>query len=149
MAISLLTGKISHLDHATETSGNITANHGGQIQTAHAWAFRLNNRPVIYKSHSTASFAEGDELTAAGVEQNGTFKIISYRNETTGAVHQAPGLVVCIAAGLLIAMSLPMMMVIVGFLMLPIGIYILMWGLRIFKANKLLETAPRTAAVPA
>jgi len=145
MAITLMTGRVSHIDHSTETSGNITANHGGQIQTAHAWSFRLNNHPAIYKSRSTASFGEGDELTAAGQDKNGTFMIVSCRNETTGAVYESPATMVCVLAGLLILASLPMLLIIIGFLVLPLGIYFLMMGLKMSTANKLLQTAPRLA----
>ena len=142
MSVTIMTGKISHIDHSTETSGHITANRGGQIQTAHAWSFRLNNRPVTYKSRSTASFSEGDELTAAGENRNGTFFIVSCRNETTGAVYESPATMICVAAGLLIVLGLPMMLLLIGFLLVPLGIYFLMMGLKMSAANKLLQATP-------
>jgi hypothetical protein len=147
MSVSLITGKISHIDHSTETSGHITANRGGQIQTAHAWSFRLNNRPSVYKSRQTASFSDGDELTAAGQDQHGTFMIISCRNETTGAVYESPATMVRVAAALMIVLGLPLMALIIGFLMLPLGIYFLMLGQKMAKANALLLAAPRPIAV--
>jgi hypothetical protein len=139
MSISILTGKVSHVDHSTETSGTISANRGGQIRSAHAWSFRINNRPAIYKSRSTASFSDGDVMTAAGADKNGTFKIVSCRNETTGAVYEAPATLICICAGVIILISLPLLMVAVGFLLLPLGIYFLMLGLKMSKANNLLR----------
>jgi hypothetical protein len=147
MSLTILTGKISHVDHSTATTGGTTARGNLRIQTRHVWSFRLNNHPVTYTGLSTGSFGVGDELTAAGQERNGTFVIESCRNETTGAVYERPATLFCVP-GLIIAISLPLMLVLVGFLILPFGIYFFMKGLKYAKANKLLQAAPRPAQVP-
>jgi hypothetical protein len=135
MAITVRTGKVSHIQHAAETSGQI--HHGkGQIQTSHSWAFRLDDRSALYKQRQSVSFAEGDVLTAVGEEKSGTFKIICCRNETSGAVNEAPATLFCVLGVLLI-------LLICAF---PIGIWALWLGLRMSKANKLLQLTPRATA---
>jgi hypothetical protein len=149
MSLTILTGKVSHVDHSTATSGGTTARGNLLIQTRHVWSFRLNNHPVTYTGLSTASFGEGDELTAAGQERNGTFVIESCRNETTGAVYERQATLFCVLPALIIAISLPLMLVLVGFLIFPFGVYFLFKGLKFSKANKLLRAAPRPVAAPA
>lgn len=143
MSITIATGKISHLDHSTETSGYTTPSHGGQIRTSHAWSFRLNNVPAIYQNRLTASFSDGDELTAAGMNKDGTFRILSCRNETTGATYLQPAMLLNFGAIFLIVLSVPLLLIYVGVLSLAFGIYLLTWGRRMSKANSLLLATPR------
>jgi hypothetical protein len=151
MSLTILTGKISHVDHATAVTGagSVRGGHGNMmVRTTHVWSFRLNNHPVTYKGLTTASFGEGDELTAAGQEKNGTFVIESCRNETTGAVYERPATKLCVLSAFLIVMGLALTVVLVGILVLPFGGYFLWTGLKYLKANKLLRAAPRPALAP-
>lgn len=136
MAITLLTGKISHIDHATETHGQISTRGSrvrGQISAAHAWSFRVDNRPAIYKQKQTASFTEGDDLTAAGEDKNGTFVISACRNETTGAFYEGPVMLILVCGILLV----------VTVCLFPIGLWALWMWSKMSKASKMVQSTPR------
>ena len=143
MAISVLTGKLSHSDHSTEMTPDRGA--ASPARTAHSWAFRLNNRPAIFKQRQTASFADGDEVTAIGEEKNGTFMIYCCRNESTGATYESSGTIMLVLSIMVIALSIPLCFILIGIPLLAFGIWFLLMALKGTAANKLLRSTPPRA----
>lgn len=144
MSLTILTGTISHIDHSTAVTGR--GNNGKMmVKTTHVWSFRLNNHPATYNAISTASFGEGDQVTVAGQEKNGTFVVESCRNETTGAVYERPATRYFVVSVGLIVLGLATIMVLIGIPILLLGGYFLMKALKFSKANKLIQSAPRPA----
>jgi hypothetical protein len=105
MNFTVLKGKIHTLSSGTETYGHFN-NRGGQVRTDNTWTFRIDNKPVSFKTRQNLSFSEGDQITVVGGEKNGTFHVTCLRNETTGAFFEPTIRLAYIAGGVeLVALS--------------------------------------------
>lgn len=141
MASTVIQGRLTHVQQTTETHGRISQG-SGQITNANAWSFRVDNRAAVYKSRGGASLSDGDLVTVAGQDSNGTFQIAALRNDTTGSVHEAPAMMFLICGGLVAALGVPMIFLLIGFLILPIGLYFMWIGMKMRSANLALAAAP-------
>lgn len=141
MGLARVAGRISRIASATEVTGK-SGTYDMGIRSDHVWAFRIGDRAALYKRRSLAHFSEGDHVTAAGRDRKGTFEIAACRNDTTGALYEAPGVAVCIVSVLLILLGIPMTLVFIGLLMIPLGLLGLYLGNDMLKANRLVRSAP-------
>lgn len=146
MRVLTLQGRISQVQHATETSGAIVRG-SGQIQSSNAWSFRVDKRAVVFKSKGGASLSDGDLVTVAGKDAKGTFNAMALRNDTTGAAHNAPAMLLMVLGGLLTLLGLPLLVFFVGLLIVPFGLWLARWGMTMREANRLLEVTPPASAV--
>jgi hypothetical protein len=80
MTVTTLQGPVSHYQQSTETT---------DLGTAQLLTFRVNNRPVTYKSRSGCSISNGDGVTVMGQNKAGTLQAWCLRNDTTGAIFKA------------------------------------------------------------
>ena len=138
MAMTSLQGPVTHYQQSTETSGYVNQGQG-QIRTAQVLTFRVNNRPVTFKSPSGTSISNGDSVTAIGGEKAGTFHAICMRNETTGAIFAATSTLFFVLGGLLLLLGIPLSFIILGIPFVIIGAICIYMGWRNMNANKMLE----------
>ena len=141
MASSVIQGKLTHVRQTTETQGQVTRG-SGQITSANAWSFRVNNHAAVYKSSDGASLSDGDLVTAAGQDSQGTFQVVALRNDTTGSVHAAPATRMFFLGGLTAALGLPMIFLLIGFVVVPFGLYLIWLGKKMSSANLALAQSP-------
>lgn len=127
-----LTGTASHVTRGTGTDV-IHNNRQAVGVNTNLLTFRIDGRPVHFKSRDVVpSLEDGDRVAAAGGSKAGTLHAEAVRNLNTGATY-APPTVLPLVLGLVLAvMSVPLMIVLVGFLFLPIALYVLyrVWVVR-------------------
>jgi hypothetical protein len=134
MAISIIQGQLTHVQHASETHGQINKG-SGHIASNHVWSFRVNGRAAAFKSSDSASLSDGDLVTVAGEDNNGTFSVYALRNDTTGALHNAPATVYLVLGAFMIVIGVPLIIILAGLLLAPYGIYLLRFGKKMRSAN--------------
>ncbi|HKE62660.1 MAG TPA: hypothetical protein VKB33_09330 [Nitrospira sp.] len=148
MPASTLQGTVSHYQQTTETSGFINQGQG-QISTAQVLVFRVNNKPVSFKSSGGGSIGNGDQVTVIGSDKAGTFQATCMRNDSTGAVFYAlvtPQYVGGVA-GLLL--GIPLSFALIGIPIVLLAAYLIYWGRNNANANKMLDATRAMGAIPA
>jgi hypothetical protein len=141
MASTVIQGKLTHVQQTTETHGQISRG-SGQITSANAWSFRVDSRAATFKSRGGASLSDGDLVTVAGHDSKGTFQVLALRNDTTGSVHEGPATMLLIGGGVVAVLGVPMMAILIGFLFVPLGLYLLWLGAKLRSANLALAATP-------
>lgn len=84
MKLIPFSGKVSHLNQITETSGRLH-NGRGNIKTSHKTTFRVDGRPV--ELDGTHNLGDGDPVTVVAIEKNGTHYPLAFRNDATRIEH--------------------------------------------------------------
>ncbi|RZK23586.1 MAG: hypothetical protein EOO43_08295 [Flavobacterium sp.] len=138
MALVIKQGEVSNLTEAT-----ITVGRNGNVNSGHSWSFRIGTLPSNFKSASHGNIANGDLITGVGKMKNGSFLIYSYRNETTGAVSKAPAIPQLIFGICFAVLGLLTVIILVGFLLFPLGLYFLYLAYNLNEANSLLKRTPK------
>ena len=143
---NILQGKIANVAGGSETYGSFREGTG-TIHHNNLWTFRINNKPVSFKTKENLSFSDGDNLTAVGGEKNGTLHIICLRNDTTGQTYDPPVKLLKIGGWAIILISIPMIFVLIGiFLIIPGILFVREAGWATKAMNVLRATPPvRTA----
>ncbi len=134
MSLITLQGTISNIFYGNEIRGSAT--------TDNTWTFRVNNKPVFYRTKNNLNFSNNDKITAVGTDKKGTFNILCLRNETTGAVSETPAGNFFIYGGFLIIVGLPLSLVMIGLIPLGMGCYCIYMGRQSVKAAKILHSTP-------
>ena len=109
--------------------------------TTYVWNFRVDNMPIILSSKVPTNFQEGDIISVAGeMKTNGNFGYCFY-NETTGASFYF-GTKRFIYTGIfLIVIGLPLILLLgLGLVFIGFGIYQIIIGKKIEKANEMLKS---------
>jgi hypothetical protein len=117
MALIVKKGAINHL---SETTVNIGRN--GNVNSQHAWAFRIDSTPAKLKSATHSSLADGDQVTAVGAFKKGTLAVYAIRNDTTGAYDQLAVVPKLILGILFILVGIPLSFFLVGLVPLFFGV---------------------------
>jgi hypothetical protein len=140
MAITTISGEVSHFQQSSQTSGFV-GHQGGAINTIQVQNFRIGNRPVTFK-FTEGGVSNGDVVTVAGTEKNGTFRGLSLRNETTGATLKAPTTLVYLVAICSLLLGIPLSIIIIGLPFLILGIVFAYFGIRNTRANAAIAASP-------
>lgn len=143
MAISLASGVVSHLQQSTEVSGTVNVG-AGMIKSIQVLNFRIGGQPVTFR-FSESGISNGDFVTAAGHLKKGTLRVLSVRNDTTGAIQSTPSVWLWIFSALWLLLGLVVPNEIVGILIALPGIFLGYLGWRNVRAKQLLASAPRPA----
>lgn len=81
-----LRGAASHLGRGSDNT--VIARGDGAAHIVNQIAsFRIDNKPVNFKSRTLVSISDGDEVIAAGPMKNGTLEALAVRNISTGAFY--------------------------------------------------------------
>lgn len=143
MNVEILEGSLTGIHHSTETSGRIstdsTGRVNGQINSIGVMNFRVNGTPVQLKMKSAISMQDKDKVVVAGKMKNGTLQACGIYNKTSGAIDCQPDTVLKVGGGLIIALSIPLLIWIVGIGTMPLGIFLFYTGMFNQKSRKMLE----------
>lgn len=136
----VLQGKISNVSSGFETFGR--ADRGTGVSHTNTWTFRIDNKPVSFKTKQNLSFTDGDLITAVGGENNGTFNVTALRNDTTGQIFEPTvGIAKFVGWGM-IALGVLTVFIFVGFILIGFGVFFL-WAARGgAKAVEVLKATP-------
>lgn len=140
MKMDILQGQISHVSSGFETFGR--ADRGTGVSHTNTWTFRVDNKPVSFKTKQNLSFSDGDLVTAVGGERNGTFHVTCLRNDTTGAVFEPTATVAYIIGGLMILLGIITLVIIIGFIFIALGAFFLWAGYKGSQAVTILRNTP-------
>ena len=78
-----LQGTVSNCQHTLKVSGG--ANNTG-TSTTYIALFRVNGRPVEFRTNRPSSISDGDQVKVAGSMWNGALGAYACRNVTTGEI---------------------------------------------------------------
>lgn len=139
MALSKISGTVSNFREETNVTSAQTSNLGHtQYRTEKLINFRVGNRPVSMKLPKGIELADGDEATVVGSDGGGGMKAILVRNDTTGIIYGMSTVTVMIWAILLIVIGAATLGVFIGFIVLPLGLYMLYKGYQLIQANRIM-----------
>lgn len=137
----VLQGKISNISSGVELYGR--ADTGNGINQTNTWTFRIDKKPVSFKTKQNLNFSESDLITAVGGENNGTFNVTALRNDTTGQIFEPTVGVAKFLGWGLIVLGVLTIFLFVGFVLIPLGIFFLWASRGGAKAVEVLrETSP-------
>ena len=112
-----VSGKISHLNAVSTTTG-VVRNEHGNVRTDHELWFRVSGRPAVYEG--VLSLAEGDTVTVVGRDRGDAVIVVALRNDTTGIEHTP--VIRTWPMWLLIAIGVPMIPFVIGLLLIGLGV---------------------------
>lgn len=134
----LVTGTVSHLTTHSEVHGRVKKGQGS-VTTSHKTDFRIDGRAAFFKG--AINVADGDTVTLAGETIRGEFRAKAIKNLGTGVIYSEPTTAFFVFGGLAILASIPMMLILIGFLLLPLAIWLIYEGYRNQVAVKAVEQA--------
>lgn len=88
MHLTMLSGSVTHCRVVSNTSGHISAKHGGSVRTSHVTVFRVAGKPV--EMGGVVSVDNGDEVTVAGLPGGQGLKAIGLRDNRSGVTALVP-----------------------------------------------------------
>lgn len=143
MPLTIITGTASNVALGSDYS--YAASQQGPVAIKNQLvSMRLNGKPVMFRTRSLPSISEGDQVSAAGTEKNGTLEALVLRNVTTGAIYAPPTISAIILAAILIIVGIPLCFIFIGVFFVGFGAWVLFRAFRIRKAVSML-TAPNMA----
>ncbi len=139
MALTKISGPVSNFREETQVKSAQTSNLGHtQFKTEKVINFRVGNRPVEMKNLKAIEMADGDEATVVGSNSGGGIKGVLIRNDTTGIIYGMSTWYVMAWAIITTIAGIATLGVVIGFLLLPLGLYLLYKGYQLIQANKLI-----------
>lgn len=139
MALSKISGPVSNFREETKVTSARTSNLGHtQFNSEKVINFRVGNRPVEMKNLKAIEMADGDDVTVVGSNSGGGIKGILIRNDTTGIIYGMKTWYVMAWAIVLTLVGIATLGVFIGFLLLPLGLYLLYKAYQLVQANKLM-----------
>ncbi len=131
MVLSILSGTVSHIEHAAAAGST----------NRHSCSFRIGNRSVMIWLPRAANLNEGDRVTVSGRETVIGFVGHAVHNETTSATYLAspcPSWALRIGGGLLVLIGLPLLLMLIGIPLVLGGLWLFYKARRNSKALALL-----------
>lgn len=137
----IISGTATTLTQGTDYNYTTGANNTVVAIQNQLFSFRIDNKPILFRTRTFPSITEGDRLAVIGHDKNGTFQASALKNLTTGAGHYMPTTgplalgSVAIIMGLLISTG----MFLLGLPLLALGGWVIYkaWGLK--KDNETLK----------
>lgn len=133
MGLVTLRGNVEAVERGADLSYAVSGSHGPIPIQNQLVSFRIDGKPMFYRTRTLASFTEGDAASAVGTMKNGTLEALALRNHTTGATYHAPYVMPAILAAVLIVIGIPLIAVLgIGLLFVGFGGFVLwkVWNLR-------------------
>jgi len=107
--LAFMTGTVSGLQQSSETRGSVTTTNGrvtGQTVTMQNYNFRVDGKPVSYRSLESLSLNDGDQVKVAGQQKASGFQALAFRNLTTGTLHKPASWMPWIVVGACVLVAL-------------------------------------------
>jgi hypothetical protein len=142
MAMTTYRGRVQSVERGTDLSYAASASHGPIPIQNQLISFRIDGKPMFYRTRTLASFAEGDEAVAVGKVKNGTLEALALRNLSTGATYHAPYVLPAILAAVLVLLGVPLIGFLgIGLLFIGFGAWILWKVWNVHQAAQSLPSA--------
>ena len=132
MALITVAGPVSNMMQETEVTRAVT--HGGGVtgnsastsfQQKKVLNFRVGNKPVTMELGKTIDLADGDNATVVGTDSSGITKAVAVRNDATNIIYfRYSPMTLFVWAGILIVLGIPATGILIGFVMIPMGIWL-------------------------
>lgn len=139
MAIEVLMGTASHVEHGTE---HTLTSDGRSSVTGHSWTLRIDNHPTVMKFRESVSLGNGDDVTVAGEDKNGMFRAYALRNESTGVTHNGRAGFMKMSGYALVLIGVPLLFIFIGLFFVGAGIWAVWMGGKQAAANQALSAVP-------
>lgn len=141
MALVKISGPVGNFREETKVTSTQTYNTGHtQVRTENEISFRVGNRPVTMKNIKGIELTDGDEATVVGSETRGGVKALLIRNDTINMVYGYSTWYIMIWAIILTAIGVATTGILVGFIVLPLGLFMFYKGYQHVQAYKMLAT---------
>ncbi len=117
----VLRGRASDVDRGHDNT-IVSQRQGGAAHIVNQIAtFRVDQKPVTFKSRILVSIKDGDEIVAAGKLKNGTLEALAVRNISTGALYTHSLVMPIVLTSLLALLGLMSLSIGLGYVILPIA----------------------------
>lgn len=120
---TVVRGRATDIEKGSDFSYAATTNGPMAIKDQIA-TFRIDNKPVVFRTRTFPSIKEGDEVVAAGSIKNGTLHAIALRNASTGASYSPPLTMAIVLGSLLALLGLMSLGIGLGYIILPIAAFV-------------------------
>ena len=142
MALSKISGTVSNFREETKVTSAQTSNLGHtQFKTEKLINFRVGKRPVSMKLPKGIELVDGDEATVVGKDTSGGMKAVLVRNDETGITYGMSTWYVMAWAVVCTLAGLATLAVFIGFILTPIGLFLLYKGYQLMQAHKIMVAA--------
>ena len=138
MSLSAVTGVVSGLRHSVSEARPVVE----RVGIHEVFTFRLGDRSAQMRIRSMPDVQDGDRVTVAGREKQGVFHILAMRNEETGIIWSNPSTLNLIIGPILVILGLPLCVLLIGFLIVPVGGVVFYQGVQLRSAAEMLRNAP-------
>lgn len=122
MAITTIAGLVTGVRVDTQVSTTITGNTASTSTQSVRVDFRVDNHPAFMKSK--VNLANGDLITAGGIQRSGEFEVFAFHNHTTKTLYWIQGYPIWLIA-LIFVFGFITLGVFVGIFILGYGVYML------------------------
>lgn len=128
-SIEIVEGIASHVSRGANVHGHIstsgiTGKTSGSISSANVYTFRVNGRPVEFNTQDALSLADGDAVCVAGIVKKGHLHCHALKNLNTQAEHTNYHSMTELVGCGVILFGVLTLIILVGFVMLPLGVLI-------------------------
>jgi hypothetical protein len=141
MDMKVVTGSVSNVSLGSDYSYAATAQHGPVAIKNQLVSMRIDNKPVLFRTRTLPSISDGDRVSAAGPEKNGTVQALAVKNLTTQSSYFAPTKTAMMLAGLLIVIGIPLVAFLgIGLLFIGFGGWVLWKAMQVRRAVAMLDS---------
>lgn len=139
MALKKISGTVSNFREETKVTSAQTSNLGHtSFRTEKEINFRVGRTPVTMKLPKGIELVDGDEATVVGGTNGGGIKAVLVRNDTTGIVYGMSTIYVMVWAIICTVIGIATLGIVIGFLLLPVGLFLLFKGTQLMRAHKVM-----------
>ena len=141
MALIKISGTVGNFREETKVTSTQTYNTGHtQVRTEKEVSFRVGNRPVTMKNIKGIELADGDEATVVGSNTNSGVKAVLIRNDTTEMIYGYATWYILMWAIILTAGGIATVGILVGYILIPLGLFMFYKGYQLMQAYKMMES---------
>lgn len=141
MALVKISGPVGNFREETKVTGAQTYNTGHtQFRTEKEVHFRVGNRPVTMKNIKGIELTDGDEATVVGSDTRSCVKAILIRNDTINMIYGYSTWYIMMWAIILSVIGVATVGIVIGFIVLPLGLYMFYKGYQHMQAYKMIAT---------
>jgi hypothetical protein len=139
MALVKISGAVSNYREETKVTSSQTYNTGyTQVSTEKEINFRVGNKPVTMKMPKSMELTDGDQATVVGSDTRGGVKAILVRNDSIDMIYGYSTAYLMAWAVILTLAGLATIGVFIGFLLIPLGLYLFYKGYQHMQAYKMM-----------
>jgi hypothetical protein len=142
VALTIVSGIAGNVQQETEVYGAQSSAYTGatRVHSQKVINFRVDNKPVTLKLKATIDLAEGDDVTVVGTDKRGILRALVVRNDKTGIVYSHSPIMLIVLGGILGLVGLATISILLGFIIAPLGFYVVYKGLQTKKAIGMLKS---------